>query len=564
MKGFNSSIMIFSKNIFKINIDNQHQKHNSIKHKNLFKKFAVATFSTLLSSALALTHICTVFATEDLEAQREARKYLPVQTDEIANWPEGPAIGAECAILMEMNTHTILYAKNIHEKMYPASITKIMTCLLAAQNCSMDEKVTFSHDAIYSVPADGSNMGMREGNSITLEQALYGVLVKSANEVAAAVGEHVAGAMGKEATTEAFAEIMNEKAKALGCQDTNFVNANGLYDENHYTSAYDMALIGCEFFDNEMLCRMSSTSSYHIEPTATQPEDVWMSSKNQLYEGKPYEYEYLLGSKTGFVSQSRQTLVSGAEKDGMKLVCVIMMEESPYQFEDTVTLFNYGFENFHKLSIAENETKYNVNQFDSFSTGDDLFGDSTQLMTMDDDSYVILPNTAEFSDTVSTLNYSDSTENGVVATIDYTYSDVPVGSCDIMFSKEQAQEFDFNSGTGNSETNTMTNNNESASINVNDKNSDDTNIIFVNIKKILTGIVIVAVIVILSLTLMSFISSYNFSPKGQSNKRRRKLSRTTKAAKRAARIDMIRDRYKQKKRRKAYKKRHSDSRRRRR
>ena len=558
MKGSYLNIMMFTFKNYKTYIDNTLKQH-----RHIFKRVSVTAFSVILSSVLALTPICTTFAAEDLEAQRESRKYLPVQTNDIANWPEGPAIGAECAILMEMNTHTILYAKNIHEKMYPASITKIMTCLLAAQNCSMDEKVTFSHDAIYSVPADGSNMGMREGNSITLEQALYGVLVKSANEVAAAVGEHVAGAMGKEATTKAFAEIMNEKAKSLGCQDTNFVNANGLFDENHYTSAYDMALIGCEFFDNEMLCRMSSTPSYHIEPTASQPEDVWMTSKNQLYEGKPYEYEYLLGSKTGFVSQSRQTLVSGAEKDGMKLVCVIMMEESPYQFEDTVTLFNYGFENFHKLSIEENETKYNVNQFDSFSTDDDLFGDSSELMTMEDDSYVILPNTAEFSDTVSTLSYSEKNDSGIVATIDYTYSDVPVGNCNILFSKEQAEEFDFTSEAETSTTDALSSENQSASININDKDDKDTNIIFVNIKKILLGIVIVAVIVILLLTLMSFISSYNFSPKGQSNKRRRKLSKSTRAAKRNARINMIRDRYEQKKRRKAYKKRHSDSRRRR-
>ena len=107
---------------------------------------------------------------------------------------------------------------------------------------------------------------------------------------------------------------MNEKAKSLGCLNSHFVNANGLFDENHYTTAYDLGLIGCEFFNNELLCKMSSTSSYHFKLMPDDEEDTWISSKNQLHKGKPYQYEYLLGSKTGFVSQSRQTLVSGAEK----------------------------------------------------------------------------------------------------------------------------------------------------------------------------------------------------------------------------------------------------------
>ena len=209
------------------------------------------TLCTSLCTTLFFSSI-TAFATIDYEAEMEARKLLPIQTNDIENWPEGPEIGAESAILMEMNTHTILYAKNIDAKMYPASTTKILTCLLAAQNCDLNDMVTFSHSAVYNVPSDGSNMGMDEGESITLEQAMYGVLVGSANEAASAVGEHVAASLGKEVTSEAFAKIMNEKAKELGCKNTHFMNANGLYDENHYTSAYDLALIGCEFFQNEI------------------------------------------------------------------------------------------------------------------------------------------------------------------------------------------------------------------------------------------------------------------------------------------------------------------------
>ena len=372
----------------------------------LNRLLVTAALVPLLVSNLFLTGPAVSCAEEDRMEQMEQRKSLPIQSNEIANWPQGPAIGAESAILMEMNTHTILYAKNIHERNYPASTTKILTCLLAMENCTMDETITFSRDSIYDVPSDGSRLGgVDTGDTMPMEQALYCVLVQSANEVASAVGEHVAEKLGKEKTVEAFTELMNEKVASLGGTDSNFTNCNGLFDEDHYTSAYDLALIGCEFFSNDLLCKMSSTNSYHFRLKPDDEEDVWIASKNQLYKGKPYEYEYLLGSKTGFVSQSRQTLVSAAEKNGMKLVCVVFMDETPYQFEDTITLFQYGFENFQRVSIKDHETKYNIDTMNFFDTENDLFGDSTPLISIENDTYVILPNTACFSDTVSTLRY---------------------------------------------------------------------------------------------------------------------------------------------------------------
>lgn len=495
-----------------------------------------------LCAAVTLLVPLTAYADSDYQAQMEERKTLPIQSNEIEGWPEGPAIGAESAILMEMNTHTILYAKNIHEELYPASTTKIMTCLLAAQNCGMDELVTFSHDAVYGVPSDGSNMGIDEGEVITMEQAMYGILVGSANEAASAVGEHVAEALGLEPTQETFASLMNEKAAELGCENTHFVNANGLFDENHYTSAYDLALIGCEFFNNELLCKMSSTSNYNIPATATQPDDIWINSKNQLYKGKEHAYPYLLGSKTGFVSQARQTLVSGAEKDGMKLVCVVFMEESPYQFTDTIQLFNYGFENFQKLMVNENETKYKIDNLDSFDTGNDLFGDSTPLMNMESDAYIILPDTATFEDAKSTLEYADTTDTpDLVATIQYTYLDVPVGSCDIYFSKNQEQTFRFASDS-------------EAAAAISEQPSTQ-NVIFINVRRVLIGILAGAGIIILILILISFIRSFNFTPRGQSSKRRRQRSKEARAARRAMRRNARLLKRQQRQRRKAYKKR---------
>ena len=515
------------------------------------KRHIMRLLSSVLCSAVIFTSI-TAYAEIDYEAEMENRKSLPIQSNEIPDWPEGPAIGAQSAILMEMNTHTILYAKNIDEKLYPASTTKILTCLLAAQNCNLNDTVTFSHSAVYEVPSDGSNMGMDEGESITLEQAMYGVLVGSANEAASAVGEHVAACLGKEATTQAFAEIMNEKASALGCKNTHFVNANGLYDDNHYTSAYDLALIGCEFFNNEILCKMSSTPTYNIPPTATQPDDIWINSKNKLFKNREFAYPYLLGSKTGFVSQSRQTLVSGAEKDGMKLVCVVFMEETPAQFEDTVKLFNYGFENFKKLMVDDYETKYSIDNLDLFDTDSDLFGDSTSLMTMEKDSYIVVPATAEFEDVSSKVTYSKEKNSDVIATIEYSYSDVCVGTCDISFSSAKPESFDFST-----EEDAQTEFSSAASTQLEESEQEQTsqNVIFINVKKVIIGILIVAGIIILIMVFLSVLSSYSFSPRGQSSKRRKQRIKDARTAKRNARQAARRQRKQLKKRRKAYKKR---------
>lgn len=488
----------------------------------------------VISSGTTLTDIVTpgsgiCLAEKDYNAEREARKTLPIQSNDITDWPEGPAIGAQSAILMEMNTHTILYAKNIDEKNYPASTTKILTCLLAMQNCDMDETITFSRESIYDVPADGSRLGgIDTGDTMLMEQALYCVLVQSANDVATAVGEHVAEKLGKEKSVAAFAQLMNEKAKELGCQNTHFTNANGLYDDDHYTTVYDLALIGCEFFSNELLCKMSSTSSYHFKLHPGDEEDAWISSKNQLYKGKPYEYQYLLGSKTGFVSQSRQTLVSAAEKNDMKLVCVIFTEESPYQFEDTVTLFQYGFENFQNISINENEAKYKIDTMDLFDTDSDLFGDSTPLISMEHDRYVTLPNTAVFSDADSTLSYHrEAADSNIVATINYTYSDVNVGSCNIIFSKSDASAIDFVSEDFTPEMSLHTPQEET--------NHGEAKVVFVNVKIVILCVLAGAVLLMLILLFVSFLKDYNFSPRGQSKKNRRTMRHESHVAKRQAR-----------------------------
>jgi len=302
----------------------------------------------LLASSLSpsLSTLAVNYTEEELEQMAEERRNLPIQTNEIQSWPMGPVVSAKSAILMEAETGTVLYAKNIHERLYPASTTKLLTCLLAAENCSLDEMVTFSYDAVHSIPSDGSNMGIDAGEVLPMDECLYGIMVASANEVSSAVAEHVAGDI------DSFTDMMNNRAKELGCLNSHFVNSNGLYDDNHYTSAYDLALIARAFFKNDTLRRIGNTTTYHFMPTETQPDDFYKTNKHKLINGD-IPYEGIIGGKTGYTSEARQTLVTGCEQNGLRLICVVMMEEAPSQFEDTVALFDYGYKNFSKANVAE-------------------------------------------------------------------------------------------------------------------------------------------------------------------------------------------------------------------
>ncbi len=372
--------------------------------------------------------------TPDYAQEALERKELPIQSNDTAGWPDGPAIGAEAAIVMEVSTGTILYAKNIDEELFPASTTKIMTCLLAVENASLSDTITFSHDAVFSVPNDGSSIGMDVGEKITMEQALYGIMVGSANEVANAVGEHVSGSI------DDFVDLMNKRASELGCTNTHFSNTNGLQADDHYTSAHDLALIAAKFFDNELLCRIGNTPRYHFSPTDTQPDDFYLNNKHKLITGE-IKYEGILGGKTGYTSLARETLVTCAEKNGMRLVCVVLKEESPAQFTDTVTLFDYGFNNFQLVDVADSDTRYMPSDSLFFESEHDVFGKSGTILSIDDSSAIILPKTARIADSDYSISY-DITDSDTdiaptaIARVNYTFNGVPIGQALICYASQ--------------------------------------------------------------------------------------------------------------------------------
>lgn len=477
--------------------------------KSLIKKGFITAFSFCLAIALFIENGSVVHA----EPQDSDYYNDPIQSNELKEWPQGPQTGASAAILVEAETGTILYAKNIHQRSYPASTTKILTTLIAAEQGNMSDMVTFSKEAVFSIEPGSSNMGMDVNQKITMEQCLYGILVYSANETANAVAEHIGGSLSN------FADMMNKRAAELGCTESHFLNAHGLYDENHYTTPYDYSLIAREFFNNEMLCKMSGTNYYEIQPTADQPDLIQMPSRNKLLPNRTYAYDSLIGSKTGYTDLSRQALVSCTERDGLKLICIVMREESPSQFMDTVALFDYGFNNFQCVNIADNENMYTLGESDFFNTNSAIFGSSKPIMSINPDDFIVIPKTADFKDTVSSLSYDDADKKSIAA-INYTYHDTTVGSAKIELTPDTQTTYDFDSPVAET-TDTTTDNNGNAE-----------HVIFINILKVIGIVVLVAAIFISIICLRSFFHNYHFSRK----RRIRKTKNTLQVERRRSQI----------------------------
>lgn len=478
-------------------------------------KFFISTVCTALGALFFWQSAYLTVSALPVLTEVETREAIPVETNSLPGWPEGPQISAQSAILMDADSGAILYAKNIHEQLYPASTTKLLTCLIATEQCSMDEIVTFSHEAVFDTPRDSNHIAMDVGYELTMEQCLNAILIASANECAFAVAEHISGT-----TWQDFAEIMNTRAKELGCVDSNFVNPNGLPDDDHYTSAYDLAMIGRAFFANELLCKISSSLRLDIPETPKQPKHVIENARNQLLPGKPYAYEYLVGSKTGYTDAARSTLVSCAEKDGMKLIAVVMVEDSPNQFVDTIALFNYGFSNFDRINISQTETRYNIDNASFFYSNNDIFGSSQPLLSLNKEDCIVLPKTVSFEAVESSISYDTEDSESTAALITYTYRDWFLGSVSVDFAGTTDNTYTFESGTMQSAPEAST-----------DAAKEEPKVIFINIFKVFLWILGIAGAVILLIFLRAFFVNYQFATRDKSSRRswlrsrRRKRSR---------------------------------------
>lgn len=494
---------------------------------NKIRKIIYAAAGIFAAGSLVMGSGLTACATQTVEERLEIQRGIAIESNAVPNWPAGPVVNAESAILMELETGTILYSKNIHAKEYPASTTKILTTLIATEKCAMDEIVSFSNSAVFDTPRNSSHIAIDVGEELTMEQALNGILIASANEVSFAVAEHISG------TWQEFANVMNQRAKELGCLNSNFVNPNGLPDDNHYTTAYDLAMIGRAFFSNELLCRISSSTVLRIPPTDKQPDDIIEYTRNQLLKGKKNEYEYLLGSKTGYTDTARNCLVSAAEKDGMKLVCVVMKDESPMQFEDTVSLFNYGFSNFEKVNVSQTETKYNIDNAGFFYSDHDIFGSSKPILSLNKEDFIVLPKTISFQDVTSSISYDTASENQA-ASITYSYNDVFLGSASVDLAAGQNEAYSFDTALMSAE-------DDPGEI----KEAKEPSVIFINVVKVFLWIVGIVAAGAAILFVLFIVRNYQFAKKSnrrnwrRNQKRRQNRYQTTDSSYRAKRREQV-------------------------
>ena len=347
-----------------------------------------------------------------------------------AYWPSEITIAGQYAVVMEQDTGTVLYEVGKDEKNYPASITKIMTALLTLEKGNMDDIITFSHDSIYKQDFGSSSISRDVGEQMTVEQTLYAMMLESANECAYALGEYLAGDM------DSFIDMMNEKAKELGCKNTHFNNPSGLPDEEHYTSCYDMALIARAAYSIPKFQEVVGTKTYSIPPTNKHPNDItYLNNHHSMlhyYKTNKYLYPYCMGGKTGYTDVARATLVTYAKKDGMTLVCVVMREDKTEDcYLDTTALFDYCFDNYALTKISD---EVSISDTDKDVTG--LLSDNIDLIKIDDKASVVLPKTATINDATSkVVAYQDPENEAVVGRIVYTYAGKDVGYADLIFDK---------------------------------------------------------------------------------------------------------------------------------
>ena len=266
-------------------------------------------------------------------------------------------ISAESAVLIDSSSERILYSKNEATKMYPASTTKILTAILAIENCKLDDIVTVPYEAIASIPSGYSVAALQAGEQLTVEQLLKVMLVHSANDAANVLAYHVSGSL------EVFASLMNQKVADLGLSNTHFTNPSGMQNENHYTTAYDLALIMKYCMKNSTFRTLSSLKSCTIPATNKYEERIFKTTNELLiYDNRDvqsnYYYKYAIAGKTGYTTEAKNCLVSVSNKDGFELICVVLASgiygnNLSGKFLDTKALFDYGYSNYSIKKIRD-------------------------------------------------------------------------------------------------------------------------------------------------------------------------------------------------------------------
>lgn len=334
---------------------------------------------------------------------------------------------------MDAKTGLILYEKNAHEKAYPASTTKVMTAILALENGNMEDMVTVSWNAVNTISYDSSKAGLFEGEVFSFRELVYALMVCSANDAANVIAEHIAG------DVPSFVEMMNRRAEELGAKNTHFVNAHGLHNENHYTTAYDLAILGRHAMTLPHFQDIVTTRSMVLEPTDKYEEKRYLNSTNHLLNPQSqYYYANATGIKTGYTDNAKSCLVSAAESNDANYIAVVLGAENidgqSMSFVDSRTLLSYGVEHCPPVLLSEAGTEVEAIPVKK-GKGTDAVGAHTAEVVK-----AILPEGTDAA-AIQKLEYIKTdleapVEAGqVIGKVEYKYGDIFVGETYLVASE---------------------------------------------------------------------------------------------------------------------------------
>ena len=334
-------------------------------------------------------------------------------------------IGASSYIVMDMNSGRVMEGKNVDNQRLIASISKIMTCIVAIEYGDIEGKVKIGDEVIKSY---GSGIYVGIGEELTLDDLLYGLMLRSGNDAALAIAHNVGGSL------ENFVFLMNEMASKIGMNNTVFVNPSGLEENDgsgNKSTVYDMALLTQYAMKNEHYRRIVGTENIIVK--SSMKTYKWFN-KNKLLSS----YEYCTGGKTGYTRVANSTLVTYAEKDGLVLCVVVMNANSPDHWTDTNKLIDYCFNNYQALNISEHEAS--IAETNQLSKG--ILNTYGEFVTLNKDAYIVLPNTAEFKDAI--FERDDVTEDAnTIAALKYSYGGREVGNVEIVATNATVEDLYF-------------------------------------------------------------------------------------------------------------------------
>lgn len=375
---------------------------------------------------------------------------MPMTAFAKPDWPSDTGIESEAGIVMDADSGAVLFGQNIHVQKAPASITKILTALVVIENSSLDDTITFSHDAVYNVEdGSGNKNSIEEGDMLSVRDCLYLLLMRSSNQAANALAEHVGG------SRDGFVKMMNEKTAELGCENSHFANPSGLNDDTQLTSVYDMALIASAAYKNDTLLTISKDKSYRLPATKNNPDGVTIQPEHKLLittdTESPNYYPYAVAGKTGYTSIAGQTLVTYAIKDDRRQIAVTMKSTQATHYQDTIALMDFGFLRFKNVNISENETAYTSGD-QPVQIGDNSYQPSD--LSMDTLAVITLPKDASFADAEKTVvtDLPEDAPQGAVALLSYKYNDRKIGQ--VYLISASAAEAEANGETASDDGNT--------------------------------------------------------------------------------------------------------------